>query len=195
MHVPPPVALPCAHFLPSAAGQVQNFGEPFFMVIREDETLSSIKERLQKKLKVSDEDFSKWKFVYISLGCPDYFEDSDTVATRFQRYMYRAWAQYLGLEHPDTAPRKAHSANQDWLLKLLTEPEKFMYSDNNKVHVVRKLKSMYMEVDDCYSRLKGVFLENGTSEEFSLLLPQLARSKGIVDKAKLKSATSVEDMH
>jgi ubiquitin carboxyl-terminal hydrolase 7 len=29
------------------------------MVIREDETLSSIKERLQKKLKVSDEDFSK----------------------------------------------------------------------------------------------------------------------------------------
>ncbi|EMS52242.1 Ubiquitin carboxyl-terminal hydrolase 12 [Triticum urartu] len=92
--------------------QVQNFGEPFFMVIREDETLSSIKERLQKKLKVSDEDFSKWKFAYISLGRPDYFEDSDTVATRFQRNMYGAWEQYLGLEHPDTAPRKAHSANQ-----------------------------------------------------------------------------------
>jgi len=31
----------------------------FFMVIREDETLSSIKERIQKKLKVPDEDFSK----------------------------------------------------------------------------------------------------------------------------------------
>lgn len=29
------------------------------MVIREDETLSSIKERIQKKLKVPDEDFSK----------------------------------------------------------------------------------------------------------------------------------------
>ena len=39
--------------------QVQNFGEPFFMVIREDEILSSIKERIQKKLKVPDEDFSK----------------------------------------------------------------------------------------------------------------------------------------
>ena len=24
-----------------------------------------------------------------------------------------------------------------------------MYSDNNKVHVVRKMKSMYMEDDDC----------------------------------------------
>ncbi|XP_037477006.1 ubiquitin carboxyl-terminal hydrolase 12-like [Triticum dicoccoides] len=71
------------------------------MVIREDETLSSIKECLQKKLKVSDEDFSKWKFAYISLGCPDYFEDSDTVATRFQINMYGAWEQYLGLEHPE----------------------------------------------------------------------------------------------
>ncbi|XP_062188421.1 ubiquitin C-terminal hydrolase 13-like isoform X2 [Phragmites australis] len=93
--------------------QVQNFGEPFFMVIREDETLSSIKERIQKKLKVPDEDFSKWKFAYISLGRPDYFEDSDTVATRFQRNMYGAWEQYLGLEHPDTAPRKAHTVNQN----------------------------------------------------------------------------------
>uniref|UniRef100_A0A0E0AG35 ubiquitinyl hydrolase 1 n=1 Tax=Oryza glumipatula TaxID=40148 RepID=A0A0E0AG35_9ORYZ len=93
--------------------QVQNFGEPFFMVIREDETLSSIKERIQKKLKVPDEDFSKWKFAYISLGRPDYFEDSDTVASRFQRNMYGAWEQYLGLEHPDMAPRKTHNANQN----------------------------------------------------------------------------------
>ncbi|NP_001346281.1 Ubiquitin carboxyl-terminal hydrolase 12 [Zea mays] len=93
--------------------QVQNFGEPFFMVIREDETLSSIKERIQRKLKVPDEDFSKWKFAYISLGRPDYFEDSDTVALKFQRNMYGAWEQYLGLEHPDTAPRKAHTINQN----------------------------------------------------------------------------------
>ncbi|XP_066396753.1 ubiquitin C-terminal hydrolase 12-like isoform X2 [Miscanthus floridulus] len=93
--------------------QVQNFGEPFFMVIREDEILSSIKERIQKKLKVPDEDFSKWKFAYISLGRPDYFEDSDTVAVKFQRNMYGAWEQYLGLEHPDTAPRKAHTINQN----------------------------------------------------------------------------------
>ncbi|KAJ1287845.1 hypothetical protein BS78_02G042300 [Paspalum vaginatum] len=93
--------------------QVQNFGEPFFMVIREDETLSSIKERIQKKLKVPDDDFSKWKFAYISLGRPDYFEDSDTVAIKFQRNVYGAWEQYLGLEHPDTAPRKAHTINQN----------------------------------------------------------------------------------
>nr|ACF22775.1 monodehydroascorbate reductase [Brachypodium distachyon] len=52
-----------------------------------------------------------------------------------------------------------------------------------------KIATFWIDTDD---RLKGVFLESGTSEEFSLL-PQLARSQPVVDKAKLKSATSVED--
>jgi len=55
-------------YLHCSPQQVQNFGEPFFMVIREDEILSSIKERIQKKLKVPDEDFSKvilYMFPYV----------------------------------------------------------------------------------------------------------------------------------
>ncbi|KAJ3690570.1 hypothetical protein LUZ61_019734 [Rhynchospora tenuis] len=52
-----------------------------------------------------------------------------------------------------------------------------------------KIATFWIDSD---SRLKGVFLESGTSEEFSLL-PQLARSQPIVDKAKLKSASTVED--
>ena len=55
--------------MPYSQQQVQNFGEPFFRVIREDETLSSIKERIQKKLKVPNDDFSK-VIVYI---CVDRF--------------------------------------------------------------------------------------------------------------------------
>lgn len=38
---------------------MQNFGEPFFLVIHEGETLEEIKNRIQKKLHVSDEDFAK----------------------------------------------------------------------------------------------------------------------------------------
>lgn len=86
--------------------------------------------------------FGQWKFAYISLGRPDYFEDSDIVATKFQvhifaeatiacslflliselfiqRNMYGAWEQYLGLEHPDTAPRKSHTVNQVLLAHCL----------------------------------------------------------------------------
>lgn len=39
--------------------QVQNFGEPFFLVVRENETLTEVKQRIQKKLVISDEEFAK----------------------------------------------------------------------------------------------------------------------------------------
>lgn len=39
--------------------QVQNFGDPFFLVIHEGETLADVKLRIQKKLQVPDEEFSK----------------------------------------------------------------------------------------------------------------------------------------
>lgn len=39
--------------------QVQNFGEPFFLVIHEGETLADVKMRIQKKLQVPEEEFSK----------------------------------------------------------------------------------------------------------------------------------------
>ncbi|KAF1002950.1 hypothetical protein AG4045_011463 [Apium graveolens] len=93
--------------------QVQNFGEPFFLVIHEGETLVDVKMRIQKKLQVPDEEFLKWKFAFLSLGRPEYLLDSDVVSTRFQRRdVYGAWEQYLGLEHSDTTPKRAFAANQ-----------------------------------------------------------------------------------
>lgn len=41
-------------------------------------------------------------------------------------------------------------------------------------------------------KLKGVFLESGSSEEFEIL-PKLARIQPFVEKSKLQNATSVED--
>ncbi|KAG9140850.1 hypothetical protein Leryth_010382 [Lithospermum erythrorhizon] len=93
---------------------VQNFGDPFFLVIHEGEKLGDIKSSIQKKLQVSDEEFSKWKFAFMSLGRPEYLEDSDIVSARFQRRdVYGAWEQYLGLEHADTGPKRAYAANQN----------------------------------------------------------------------------------
>ncbi|KAK1397329.1 Ubiquitinyl hydrolase 1 [Heracleum sosnowskyi] len=94
--------------------QVQNFGEPFFLVIHEGETLAEVKMRIQKKLQVPDEEFLKWKFAFLSLGRPEYLLDSDVVSSRFQRRdVYGAWEQYLGLEHSDTTPKRAFTANQN----------------------------------------------------------------------------------
>ncbi|KAK2640892.1 hypothetical protein Ddye_022655 [Dipteronia dyeriana] len=94
--------------------QIQNFGEPFFLVIHEGETLAEIKVRIQKKLQVPDDEFAKWKFAFLSLGRPEYLQDSDVVSSRFQRRdVYGAWEQYLGLEHSDSAPKRSYAANQN----------------------------------------------------------------------------------
>ncbi|CAL9752871.1 unnamed protein product [Musa acuminata subsp. burmannicoides] len=45
---------------------------------------------------------------------------------------------------------------------------------------------------DSESRVKGIFLESGSPEEFALL-PKLAKSQPVVDGAKLQSASSVEE--
>ncbi|KAJ6864618.1 hypothetical protein NC651_035239 [Populus alba x Populus x berolinensis] len=93
--------------------QVQNFGEPFFLAIHEGETLVEVKMRIQKKLQVPDEEFAKWKFAFLSLGRPEYLQDSDVVFTRFQRRdVYGAWEQYLGLEHSDNTPKRSYAVNQ-----------------------------------------------------------------------------------
>ncbi|KAJ9175381.1 hypothetical protein P3X46_013944 [Hevea brasiliensis] len=104
------------HFMkdPAQNQQVQNFGEPFFLVIHEGETLAEVKVRIQKKLQVPDEEFAKWKFAFLSLGRPEYLQDSDIVSSRFQRRdVYGAWEQYLGLEHSDNAPKRSFAANQN----------------------------------------------------------------------------------
>ncbi|MBA0625054.1 hypothetical protein Godav_010301 [Gossypium davidsonii] len=93
--------------------QIQNFGEPFFLVIHEGETLAEVKVRIQKKLQVPDEEFSKWKFAFMSLSRPEYLQESDIVFNRFQRRdVYGAWEQYLGLEHSDNTPKRAY-VNQE----------------------------------------------------------------------------------
>ncbi|KAK5835875.1 ubiquitin C-terminal hydrolase 12 isoform X1 [Gossypium arboreum] len=89
--------------------QIQNFGEPFFLVIHEGETLAEVKVQIQKKLQVPDEEFSKWKFAFMSLSRPEYLQESDIVFNRFQRRdVYGAWEQYLGLEHSDNTPKRAY---------------------------------------------------------------------------------------
>ncbi|XP_047067623.1 ubiquitin C-terminal hydrolase 12-like isoform X3 [Lolium rigidum] len=94
--------------------QIQNFGDPFLLVIHDGETAAEIMDRVQKKLRVPDEEFAKWKLAFISMNRPEYLQDIDVVSARFQRRdVYGAWEQYLGLEHTDTTPKRSYTANQN----------------------------------------------------------------------------------
>ncbi|GJZ86023.1 ubiquitin carboxyl-terminal hydrolase 12-like protein [Tanacetum coccineum] len=58
------------------------FGEPFLLVVLEGETLAKV--RIQKKLEVPDEEYSKWKFSHVSWRLPTPLQDSDIVSSYFQ---------------------------------------------------------------------------------------------------------------
>jgi ubiquitin carboxyl-terminal hydrolase 7 len=99
---------------PNQNQQIQNFGDPFLMVVREGDTAAEVMERIQRKLRVPDEEFSKWKLAFISMNRPEYLQDTDVVSARFQRRdVYGAWEQYLGLEHTDTTSKRSYTANQN----------------------------------------------------------------------------------
>ncbi|KZV44468.1 hypothetical protein F511_19369 [Dorcoceras hygrometricum] len=64
--------------------QIRNFGVPFLLVIHENEVLAHIKLRVQKKLNVPDDEFSKWKFAVVSKGQAEYLQDSDIMFSSFK---------------------------------------------------------------------------------------------------------------
>ena len=52
------------------------FGDPFFLAIREDDTLAAAKARVQAKLGVAPEEFAKWRFSHHEGNSkPEYLDD------------------------------------------------------------------------------------------------------------------------
>ncbi|KAK2449093.1 ubiquitin carboxyl-terminal hydrolase [Trifolium repens] len=91
---------------------IENFGDPFLLVILGGETLASIKLRIQEKLQVTNEEFSKWKFAFLSdTDHSKYLQDSDILSIKFERNS-SIWGQYLGLEHSDNGPVKQVSSER-----------------------------------------------------------------------------------
>ncbi|KAI3722123.1 hypothetical protein L2E82_33151 [Cichorium intybus] len=80
--------------------KVDNFGEPFLLVVGENETLASVKVRIQHKLEVPSEEFSKWKFAFVFVGYTRYLPDSCILSRLFGEERNGVWDnRYLGLEH------------------------------------------------------------------------------------------------
>ena len=81
--------------------------------MRENETMSQVKERIKAKLNVPEEEFLKWKVAFVSMSRPEYLKDDDIVISRFMRRdSYGPWEHYLGLEHEDKN-QKSRSKNQN----------------------------------------------------------------------------------
>ncbi|XP_020547020.1 ubiquitin carboxyl-terminal hydrolase 12-like [Sesamum indicum] len=63
--------------------RIKNLGKPFLLMINDGETLSRIEVRVQNKLQVRYEEFSKWRCAFVSHSQAQYLEDSDTLFDHF----------------------------------------------------------------------------------------------------------------
>ncbi|KAL6311859.1 hypothetical protein AAG906_021585 [Vitis piasezkii] len=125
--------------------QVQNFGEPFFLVIHEGETLAEVKVRIQKKLQVPDEEFSKWKFAFLSSVALSIFRTLTLSLVDSRRDVYGAWEQYLGLEHSDNAPKRSYAANQN--RHTFEKPVKFTIRKIRQFPPLHQLHQIWVQWD------------------------------------------------
>jgi len=103
------------HFYRDARmNMTHNFGDPFLLMLGANETLASVRSRIQAKLSLSDEELAKWKLALVSFGRVEYLEDdNEVVKSRFRKHdNYGNWDDYLGLEHQQVAGtgRKKHQS-------------------------------------------------------------------------------------
>jgi hypothetical protein len=85
------------------------FGAPFLMRIRDDEPMCEIQARVKAKLRVSDEDWAKWRFAFLTGRTPEYLAEADTLGERLRSHsggglVGSDGAPHLGLGHENTAP-------------------------------------------------------------------------------------------
>ena len=91
-------------FRETRMNMTHNFGDPFLFVIGAQETLASVRTRIQMQLGVSQEEIAKWKLAVVSFGRVEYLEDDDIVRSRFRKHdNYGNWDDYFGLEHPQVS--------------------------------------------------------------------------------------------
>eukprot|EP00899_Mesostigma_viride_P010620 jgi/Mesvir1/1955/Mv12440-RA.3 len=79
---------------------VTAFGHPFLLAVGDQETLASVKARVQAKLGVAGEEFAKWNFAIVVEDIPVQLKDNDMVALRYQALRVGRWDTSLGIEHP-----------------------------------------------------------------------------------------------
>ena len=111
------------HFYRDARmNMTHNFGDPFLLMLGADETTASVRNRVQAKLQITDEEIAKWKLAVVSFGRVEYLEDNEIVKQRFRKHdNYGNWDDYLGLEHaqtPSSKRSKAARAGHDKPVKI-----------------------------------------------------------------------------
>jgi len=86
------------------------FGHQFLITMERDERVGSLKQRIQRKVKLSDKEFAKWRFYKWDLIHKSFLRDDDTLD-------WNAKALMLLAEH-DNPNSRTHQARRDRPLRI-----------------------------------------------------------------------------
>ncbi|KAL5702529.1 ubiquitinyl hydrolase 1 [Ranunculus cassubicifolius] len=118
-------------------------GESFMLVLHEGETLLEVKRRIQNKLNVEDEKFSKWKFACCLFHTSHDLEDTDVVSSCFAEVVSDQTSRFFPEMCYGRLPRYGDYYHEH--MELL-EGQK--YSKRGQKYHKKELK--YHEIEDLY---------------------------------------------
>lgn len=115
--------IPVAHFHKEV---YSTFGVPFLLKIKQGEKFSTVKERIQKKLEISEKDFEKYKFAIVVMGKVEYISDEENDVqvdlSLFKPHpMQGASMQarpWLGLDHVNKTPKRSKVPYSEKAIKI-----------------------------------------------------------------------------
>jgi len=114
------VLVPVSHF----SKEIYNsFGVPFYIKVKEFETIGSAKKSIQKKLNVPEKEFEKYKFAIVSMGRSEYFQsDNDTIDIKiFKQSSIQPGPTplpYLGLDHINKSQKRSRYTYLEKAIKI-----------------------------------------------------------------------------
>lgn len=111
--------IPVSHFYKDVFSA---FGIPFYIKIKQGEQFAAVKDRLQKKLGVSDKEWEKYKFALISMGRADYISDDCVINLADFKPSPNQTASstrsFLGLEHLNKTQKRSRFSYLEKAIKI-----------------------------------------------------------------------------
>ena len=102
----------CCHCNPDHASEMC-FGNPIWIRLKKGETLRDLKERIQSKLEIPDEEFSAWEFAYHhEPETPlEHLNDDDDIISKFPTERAGGWNSRLYVGGYDAFVALIHNAS------------------------------------------------------------------------------------
>jgi len=114
--------VPVAHFSKEV---FSTFGTPFLVLLKQGDTVGTVRSRMQAKLGVADKEWDKYRLAFVIQGKPHYVEEEDrTVNTKefrgiaLQGQVQQSGKPWIGLEHTNKANKRSRYNYMEKAIKI-----------------------------------------------------------------------------